>query len=608
MRCRAARRAIDLRLDERLSLEQGFTLDQHLESCESCRQAWKNALEIEEGLLRMPEAPMAGLQLERSVAAIEARLANTAAPVPPSAAGRYTKRTVVSLAFAAGLLLWGAMYFKAIPQTPVAHQDQTIANASSMHAPVAEEPLIETTPILAREIPMDDSRMAQARAQVRTQLSLAYVDWKTGTTPPEAYALDVEQRTIELRKQSWPVIRISEGLLTDEEITVASAAARYLGLRGNRGSLRRLQRALERNDIQQPVILALSDAGAEGLMALCEGLMIPALRERVSELLLHQQSPLAAQAVADLIARQATEEDHWRDPELVELLIAMGSQSLPALFALGQSETLSFEELCAVLEDIPSSGSYLVSALSSSPVSTRSGSKALRIQVRCAGVFAAHTASRWLQDRLHERTWHDFCIEQLPRLKGVAGVEALVQLDDDPRLGSVELDGLYEQALAIDTGRFLATLEQWKQLHNPVESETLARRMLSLGTAPALPVIRALLKHSSFNEPLVQDLLHFLMRHGEAEDTAIAGIMLAACTEEQQQLAAATLLVLHQLGGEGIVESALVGLSQRQQSNILQLLRRHKSEQRTTPSLYKLARELRPWLRSRALATRNSSS
>jgi hypothetical protein len=267
---------------------------------------------------------------------------------------------------------------------------------------------------------------------------------------------------------------------------------------------------------------------------------------------------------------------------------------------------VTFESVCAALEEIPSAGSYLTSSLNQERDQSRR-SQDLEFRVRCASRFAPHGASRWLVEHLTERNWKSFCIEQLPQLSGVPGVEALVRLNSDTRVSTEDLDLLFTRALETDAERFSQAIAKWQQLQGSESHETLAKRVLSLDSPLALPLANALLLSGRIAPELGEDLLLFIAVRGSTSDAQTARAVFSTCTEDRRQLAACALFALHNIEGDEAVRMALQGIKSSNLSNILQLLRRHQAAAGSTPSLYKLARELRIYFSSTAQANKDSS-
>ncbi len=652
---------MDLRLDESLDLELGFLLDRHLQECPQCELHWQSAMQIEEGFARMPEPPLARLNVQQSLARIREARHVPAASKKPTTPAEWTRWRFPAAALAASLLVIIAVKRDATEQEPgesplakngeelvlPTHEPQATEHAEERalaadptpdlspegkHAQIEQRTGGATSELASApatpDAPLDDSRLARARVEVRERLLSAYersvelVSQDGSSANMTAFAEEVDELTLALRKQSWPIVRITEGLLKDPEPKVAQAAATYIGLRGDRSSIRRLSACLELPHMARAVTLALASAGPDGLQGLGQALCVPSERTLAADLLIAKQSPAAAAQVAEVLAKELRDQQRATDSaptgsaatgsaatgnDLLEVLVAMQQHSLPALIELGQEQLLSMDSLLACLEEIRSTGSYLVSSIYAAGHPDRRRSGDLETMLLCASRFAPSTAGHWLSRSIDDRDWKDFCLEQLPRLQGVSGVEILVRLDGNSAISTEDLDALFEQALAFDSGRFVDALKFWRQNNDPDSYSTVARRMLSVGTDATIPVLRALLETDRIPLDLQSDLVALLGTNGDPRDLPSAVTVFERCGVQERQLAATTLLAIHQLGGEAASSEALIGAEVRDQQNILLLLRRLQAEARTTSSLYKLARELRPFLSARALATRSSS-
>lgn len=650
MKCRQARRATERRIDGELGLERGFELEQHLESCTSCRTDWEHLRELDEGLARLAEPPQQGPDLDAMLARLRE---DREAPVQELAGNsnrlRRVARIVLPLAAASALaagLLWnreaadggefvapntelaGGQRAQTDSQVgpapsvdgarestlPVAiesansesaNSESTNSELADIELPQAELAQAEHAQATAAPAePIDNQLLERARDEVRTQLIAAAVPFRAGDIDVQQFASALDDNTRSLKQLGWPVLRIVERLLTDDETQTAGAAARYLGVRGDRSSVRQLALALEQPAVASEATRALADAGPRGIDGLALALASPAQRELACQLLVASNLPQAGAALAaTFVAEERERQGEASSDDLVESLVAMGPLAVPALLELGEEQHLSREQLVSALESIPSAGSLLVIELQTTGLSRQ----AQRTRVQCATSLVPASAASWLQARIHDRPWREFVREQIPQLAGTAAVDALIELNADSRLSSDDLSALVEHTLELDVRRFLTAIEDHRQISDGKWYEVLGVQLVAAQTPLALPAVRELLGTHSVTDELQRELVLYLGEHGDLDDLALLTRLFDACAEDERMLAAACLVAIEGVGGTDALNTALLGTDARTQSNLLHLLRRRKAGTRTTPSIYKLARELRPMLRARATDTRTSS-
>lgn len=185
MRCRSARRAIELEVDDRLSLDRRFQLEEHLEECTDCRELATRTRRIEDALLSWPEPPAGRIDVEYSVAAIRERLdAPTEDTAPANHGRRHLIIGLVAVA-AATILILTIRGVEAPPES-----SKPLVRKSAETEQPAEESLARDVVALAAEAttpvpsdpPLDHERLTRTRAAVRQHL----LDASAGLQPDAA--------------------------------------------------------------------------------------------------------------------------------------------------------------------------------------------------------------------------------------------------------------------------------------------------------------------------------------------------------------------------------------------------------------------------------------
>ena len=216
-------------------------------------------------------------------------------------------------------------------------------------------------------------------------------------------------------------------------------------------------------------------------------------------------------------------------------------------------------------------------------------------------------AAGWLVEHLHDREHGERWLQLLPRVTGPATVNALLAAADDPRLDSEALVDLTREALERDSWRFVEVTAGRRGVKPDGRRELVALLLEVEAPGAVTPLVTALEDTELPLELRIEIALH-LGEHGTPE---VAGALLGRferCEASERRLAAACLIGLWRLEGEATLLAALDEAPRRTQRNLLSILRRRGRDERLTPSIYKLARELKPFLSERDSANRRSST
>ena len=444
--------------------------------------------------------------------------------------------------------------------------------------------------------PIDEQRLEATRAEVARLLLEAASEITDDSSPErlEAFAQLFDLNSLSLRREDWPVRRMVERLLEAPDATVARAAARYLGLRGDVVSRSRLELALARPEVARAATLAFRDAGADGIEGLGRALALPSERELALEALRGTSGPETAQVLAAAITDMG--DDEQRTP-LLETLTEHGADALAPLFTLGLEGALTLDELLAQLDRIEGADEWLLEGLDA-----RERDAPRELRLRCVAVLAPGPAARWLEGQVHarDRALQNLARELVPHVPGPAAVASLVRLSDDTRLSSEDMRAMSLRALELDEGRFAHVAGEYVQAGDVARTTALAELLIAAESALVLPAVRVVAQSPELPETLACDLVTLIGEGGEAGDVESLLALFARLGAGDRQFAACCIVALHRLGGEAAVERALVDGRERSLMNILGLLRRRTAGSGTTPSLYKLARELKPYLSDRA--------
>ena len=602
MNCRHARRDLRRRIDESLDIQRELELEAHLSECSRCRGFDRRAQTLEETLARLPEPPLAGLDVEHAVAVVRSRR-----QADRGEQARKSKRTQWirwAVPLAAGLVLWAGLdILSGGPDSTTEPGADAVASAALMAPPgeelvSAQEELTSTSdgPALDPGQPIDHDRLAQVRAEVRAHLAQL-----GGSLPPDPTSQDLaalaegfDLATVGLARGDWPVLRIVEGVLAEPEPLLARTAARYLGLRGSLSSVRHLRQALKRDDLARDAALALGDMGAAGLDGLAQAVDVPLARAVAIEGLVRVGSVPAAGYLSLAYERDA-------DPVLLTALGAMGAEALPEVLALHVRGLLDEDLYLKTLGGIEGAGAWCVEQLEA-----RGFDGEPAVVLGASALEPEHTA-RWIEAHLHNRDYRELTRRFLPTLPGVAGVRSLIRLHSDSRLSSQDLAQATSAAQRLDGERFaVVALERGPG--------TLKSREVLLELLLAAPEDAGLLALSvcAGDTELPQtERTTAALRLGESDlpdALPVLARVFSQCSSAERNLAAACLLGIDRLGGLQAVEPLLQGGPRRTYQNILALLQSSSGDEHSAPSIYKLARELRSFLSARDRMTPSISS
>lgn len=281
--CPDVRAALFESFERELRVEERLTIAAHLRGCAACEQAARAARVVQTALELERARPGARpLDVERNVASIRSRIDARPAPRP--------SRRIVWFAAAAGLVgvLIGARGLlssrgEAPPvagtPSPAPHVPER-RESTPLAPPLVARGESERPDVASRTLsplePIDASRLAEAREQVRTAVLAAVPLFEQGDVT--GFVESVDRDTAELLRGGWPVVRLVERLLEDP--TASQAAMRWLGRRGDGLALRGLEIELSNPKRRDVAAAALVDALAERDPSALSAVLARAVRAR----------------------------------------------------------------------------------------------------------------------------------------------------------------------------------------------------------------------------------------------------------------------------------------------------------------------------------------
>lgn len=429
--CRHARHRILRSADGELELEERFLLDEHLARCPSCAELHARTLVLEETLARLPEPPHERLDLDRAAASVGAAIAARSdslrhpirPPVPgpirralASAPGRIL---VVAAGLVAVLVLAATLLRGPFSGGP---GGQGVPHAGATASVEREHPAAFDTRE-APEGPEEPDDPAGVERLVRANLVTA-LDGLAIDADADSAARRFDELTFELRR--WPIVRVVEKLLADDDPRVARSAARYLGVRGDRISVSKLRASLDRPPVAPAAVRALGDLGEPATPALRQALDDPALELLALRELRGVGGKTAARAIADaLLARTRSpfERAVRMDPYL-EALAGTGAAAVDVLLDLCAVDGLDEREVLSWLDAVEQGAPALARLLE-----VGGGGHPTPLLLEAAARLQPVEALAWLEERCQEARHRDAALACIARWDGTAPLASLLRLD-----------------------------------------------------------------------------------------------------------------------------------------------------------------------------------
>jgi hypothetical protein len=559
--CRAFRAALRALLEGELGIERSLELEQHARGCASCGRELARERALTQALLALPPAPVHGLDLERNVQAVLARLEAPAAPVRAPRGPRLLRWTALAAAAALAALL-GWRYLTPAPCLP----------------PPA---LAQPAPALARPAPaepvLDRERLESARAEVCAALRECRPEFDPALDPALDFAGAVDARTDALTRSGWPRSALVQSAAADADAELAARALRWLGVRGEGAS--RMRAALSRAELAPSALAALVDLGPAGVDELRRAPETPALRALVLALLARGAQPRLAPWIEDALARgRGTAEER---AALLEALGACGDAGLQALLRLASRGVLEPGDALARCARIPAAERALADVLAD-PHTFGIDAGVLLAAVADLG---ASSGWEWVEREAREGRHEEDALRALAR----GTPEALAAL-------------LHLRAASGTNALLVArTLEQVLREH-PDSAASLAPRgtraesaelfeLASGAPEPALvPALIELAACESLPEPDRRWALLLVAEQGLPEHLPRLAQLFPRLRERTLQ--AAGLIALQALGGSAAVEEALARRPAGLRRRVHALLEDPAGTNRNASTLARLARAI----------------
>ena len=374
------------------------------------------------------------------------------------------------------------------------------------------------------------------------------------------------------------------------EVSAASAleaAARYLGVRGDRLSMNRLRRALGRREVARHATRALGDAGPLGLEGLAEALRDPELADLA---LAHIRAVGGAEAAGVLGEALHDFPESRREP-LLEALGETGPAGAERLLRLAERDALTETELVQALERIPAAGEAVGAVCAG-----RASEFEERVLLAAVGGLHPPAALPWLEELCLRRDTRAAAVTCLAGAPGLEALAAMFRLHVSSRVPRDLLEPAAAAMVGADPERNVALARELLQNEQYERALELLELLVLTDRSAAVPALVLLARERSLPEDPRQWAALAAGEMGAPEHAELLSAALPALGAQARRLAAAHLIAIAQLAGEDAALDALGPVPDAVEGRVRRLLRRVAQKGDPSVSLFTLAREIEPYL------------
>lgn len=435
--CREARERMERAFDGSLSVEERFALEEHASGCERCGGELARMQVLSEELLRLPEAPVHGLDVEAAVLAVRARIDAQEAPVTqPRSAGRWA---LAAAAVVLGLV-WRGMGEQgdetgeqlAVEADGEGEHDVPVAQGTgeSLLAEGVGQP--SAADLVEYETEVDAERRTAVLASLRGLLDEALA----GQDPEgldAGWTRGFLERSTEELGSSWPLEGLLRELVEDADGRIASAALRGLAAAGGRLAVRDVERALELPGLLPAAAQALVDMGNLGERALARAWRMPEVRDLVQGRLLEMDGAWRCEFVA-LTVRGRRGELRGASGSLAELLVSAGEEGLRDLLELGARGDL---DQAALVAAVAQADGELAASVILELAEERGGQGREPFLLAAAGAVRGEFLLDWVLDRAERSRHRELVADALAHFDAQRARAGLMRLEASRRMDPV---------------------------------------------------------------------------------------------------------------------------------------------------------------------------
>ena len=660
--CRMARRWIELSFAGSLPLEETLRLEAHTAECADCRTRALADRRLLDALEALPVPPEEHVDLDRVLQKIHARIdtaakptqddgqrtaeAQASAPLDMLPTTRRRRSWWVASAAAAAAVALGTWIARSTTGSRESHEaaspidrpeDSDLARggvpesapgspatrdgSAAEPSDLAASPGVHVVPYPEwGPTDLDRGKLAEVQDMVRARLATAAAGIELepllarDPRAAEALARELDASCEAFGRLGWPLAELVGRFARDEDPVVAAAAVRYLGRRGGRVHLARLEAAASRTDIAPAALHALAelaalDAGtaptAERVLAralwnpdLTESVLahVEGWRARSSErVVTWVGAALAAAPHANgQFVSPATENVANRLPGLLASCRLDGARELIRLIGhpLVRAD--------AVLEALAASADGATALLAElEDRSSRTDPRRERQLLAALDRLRPLEAYSWVLERAWYGSARDQAVYVLAGYPGAQPAADLLEVAHTTRVAERDLVAAFQRALAVDGARMALLATQVGELDDPNACERYLEWLVLAGRPAGAEAILTLVRDGDLRPRDRERALLVAGELGGPEDAALAQALFEEWGAAERELAAANLITLHRLGGEQALRDALAGTSEDELGALIDLCTRGERARSSTSTLIQLERELEPILRAR---------
>ncbi len=639
-------------VDRDLGLERSLELEAHLSICKPCRDHRASLLLLERALLQMDGGKVRPPDLERSVAQIRARIR----ALPPGARqaevrsiSRLWKRPMVWTALAAALAATFVLVRRVGPKDDAQsslHSTLVVATDREHTAPhqtpdQLPDQVPDQLPDQAPPQPDEHAQFGAARRAAKALMASASRERDFSTASRQEVVQSFAHLELEITRRvpgalgagldRSGLLRLASESLGGADVSESAVAARWLGAfaktEGTSSHVRTLARALERqtllptsatqssSSLTLALAMALEDCGLGGLTALAQALDQPHVAP-VAERALR-----AAGSEAALPALQSALTSKPESTKAMHLLASTGAQGRAALLDLARrrklDQGLALDALAsnvAVAEAGFNAREYASLALelvdsARSSSSTELAMLALTRMPAQTAEFPRAQVCAWLRERAVRGEWRSLVPPALAAVGGCEAASELLALDLEALAPAPAVRAAMAELLARSapgTCPVSALLEHQREALGPERLE----HLMELVAASEEPhAVQPLMQLAGMAEMDVHARALALLAAGELGSAADLELFRAGVRQalvfvpasHERLLLAAGLVAAHRLAAAEGAELLLQEHAQIDAKSAQQVFALLAAMDRSPsmPSLFKLARQLDPWIRSR---------
>lgn len=617
--CRAMRTAILRELDRELPLDRAIEIDEHVGSCAACRAFLERAGALEELLHALGEPPLERVDVERNLRAISARIRDetrlhlpqpglprpglrrlSASRLGLSQLGLSQPGRIALVAAAIALVAYLAALFATRDRQPhaptdvddVASTDATTHGTSIETARVegvapvegagelpalGDEPQSDDEPVLDDEPAFDAQRLARARISMRELLASAGTRLAPGATSADAlgFADEIDAARRGSTLEGWPATRLVATLIRDEDPTVARAALRYLGVRGDRLALFAIEERIDGGALEQDALLALLDLGEPGVEALARTLGNESSRAAAIAGLARWPHERAIRALhAALSLRGASQA-------LVVELGRFGAPAVKALLTLANSGAIDLTLTLDVLATMPDAPHVLGEML------LNGVSLDAELAFAACARLQPETALPWLAERCRSGDARAAAFDCLAAYAAPAALDLRLDLMRERDTSDAALQRLARDLVGRGEERLIESVQRCAQ--TPERAALLLDALIASGEPEVIPGLAQFACAAELPATERELALRAIGDVGERDDAHWLTDVLAQLGDGERRLVAVCVDALHRLGGDEAVARALANAPRRRVERVLAVLRQRSPQ---SLSLVQLARAL----------------